>query len=160
MHLTINLAAQTLTLDDHGTVQACYRVSTATNGAGERDGSFRTPRGRHRIRAKIGAGAAPGTVFVARRPTGEIYSPELAAAHPRRDWILTRILWLCGEEIGRNRLGAVDTMRRYIYIHGAPPTATMGRPGSRGCIRMHGDDLIGLFDRVAVGTRVDIVEGG
>ncbi|MDN5937050.1 MAG: L,D-transpeptidase [Salinisphaera sp.] len=158
MNITIDLATQTLTLCDQDVAQQRYSVSTSSRGAGEREGSFCTPRGRHRIHARIGAGAAPGTVFVGRRPTGEIYSPRLAAAHPGRDWILTRILWLCGEEPGRNRFGAVDTMRRFIYIHGAPATATMGRAGSRGCIRMHHDDIIELFDRVCVGTRVDIVE--
>jgi len=158
--LDIDLAGQCLTVVDAGRAVKRYAVSTARNGAGERNGSFRTPRGRHRIRAKIGAGQPPGTVFVARRPTGEIYSPALAAAHPGRDWILTRILWLCGEETGRNRLGDVDTMRRYIYIHGAPDSAEMGRPGSIGCVRMRNEDIIELFDRVPVGTKVLIREGG
>lgn len=156
--VTINLSTQTLVLAGPGVVRRSYLVSTAVNGAGERQGSFCTPRGRHRIRARIGAGAAPGTVFVERRPSGEIYSPALAAAHPRRDWILTRILWLCGEEVGRNRLGAVDTMRRFIYIHGSPASAAMGRAGSRGCVRMRDNDIMELFDQVSVGTRVDIVE--
>lgn len=157
----VDLAAQRLLLlDPDGRELAAYAVSTARNGAGERNGSHCTPRGRHRIRAKIGAGAPAGTVFVGRRPTGEIYAPELAAAHPGRDWILTRILWLCGEEIGRNRLGDVDTMRRYIYIHGSPDEAVMGVPGSIGCIRMHNPDVIDLFDRVRVGTPVLIHEGG
>lgn len=157
--IVIDLASQTLRLlDEAGSEHARYLVSTATKGAGERDGSHCTPRGRHRVRAKIGAGAAAGTVFKARRPTGEIYSEALARSAPRRDWILTRILWLGGEEPGRNRFGAVDTQRRYIYIHGAPDTAVMGRPGSIGCIRMHDHDLIELFERVPVGIRVDIQE--
>lgn len=160
VRLAIDLNAQSARLlGADGREQCRYLVSTATNGAGERRHSHCTPRGRHRIRAKIGRGAAPGCVFVGRRPTGEIHSPELAEAHPGRDWILTRILWLCGEEVGRNRLGEVDTMRRYIYIHGAPDTAVMGRPGSIGCIRMHNDDIIDLFERVAVGTQVDIAQG-
>lgn len=159
--IDIDLRTQTLRLlDDDGAEHVQYPVSTARNGAGERQGSHCTPRGRHRVRAKIGAGAAPGTVFKGRRPTGEIYSEELARTHPCRDWILTRILWLCGEEPGRNRFGEVDTMRRYIYIHGAPDTAVMGLTGSIGCIRMHNDDLIELFDRVPAGIRVDIHEGG
>ena len=112
--------------------------------------------GAHVIRAKIGAGAAPGTVFVARRPTGERYTPALGAAHPERDWILTRILWLSGTEPGRNRLGRVDTMRRYIYIHGCPDDIDITTPGSHGCIRMRNADVIDLFDRVEVGTRVAI----
>jgi lipoprotein-anchoring transpeptidase ErfK/SrfK len=125
---------------------------------GERKGSYCTPRGRHVIRAKIGAGAPVNSVFVERRPTGEIYSPELAARFPGRDWILTRILWLSGCEPGFNRLGDVDTMRRYIYIHGSPDSAVMGTPGSIGCVRMHNEDLVDLFDRVPVGTPVNILE--
>lgn len=159
LHIDIDLGRQTLTLyaADEREIRS-YLVSTATKGAGEFEGSHQTPRGAHHIRAKIGAGAAPGTVFKGRRPTGEIYSRELAEAAPRRDWILSRILWLSGEEIGVNRLGAMDTMRRYIYIHGAADTAVMGKPGSIGCIRMTNDDVIDLFDRVAVGTQVMIHE--
>lgn len=158
-HIDIDLSSQTLWLLDDGDREIKrYRVSTAAKGGGEFEGSHQTPRGAHRIRAKIGAGAAPGTVFKGRRPTGEIYSPELAATAPRRDWILSRILWLCGEEIGRNRLGAMDTMRRYIYIHGAADTAVMGKPGSIGCVRMTNSDVIDLFERVDVGTKVLIHE--
>ncbi len=152
----IDLARQCLELRVRGAVRKTWPVSTAANGPGEREGSECTPRGGHVIRALIGAGAAPGTVFVGRRPTGECYTPVLGAAHPGRDWILTRILWLSGTEPGRNRLGPVDTMRRYIYIHGCPDDTDMTAPGSRGCIRMRNDDVIDLFDRVAAGTRVVI----
>ena len=135
-----------------------YSVSTAKKGAGEKNGSFCTPRGRHIVRAKIGAGQPVGTVFVRRRPTGEVWSPELDARYPGRDWILTRILWLSGREPGKNRLGDVDTMRRYIYIHGSPDSRTMGQPGSIGCIRMHNRDVVELFDLVDPGTPVEISE--
>ena len=135
-----------------------YSISSAKNGVGEENGSFRTPRGRHLVRAKIGAGQPVNTVFVERRPTGETYSPELARKHPGRDWILTRILWLSGLERGYNRMGKVDTMRRAIYIHGSPDTADMGKPGSRGCIRMHNRDIVELFDLVPVRTPVEILE--
>ena len=131
-------------------------VSTAANGPGERRGSYCTPRGRHVVRAKIGSGAAFNTVFVGRRPTGEMWSPELAEAFPRRDWILTRILWLCGREPGFNRFGEVDTMRRYIYIHGSPDNVAMGVPGSIGCVRMRNYEIVDLFDRVPAGTTVEI----
>jgi len=134
-----------------------YPVSTARLGSGEKRGSFCTPRGRHIIRAKIGAGQPLNTVFAGRRPTGEIYSPILAEQFPDRDWILTRILWLSGCEVGFNRLGDVDTMRRYIYIHGSPDTEPMGIPGSIGCVRMRNSDVVDLFDRVAVGTLVNIL---
>ncbi len=133
-----------------------FPVSTAANGAGERRGSHRTPRGRHVVRARIGEGAAANTVFVARRPTGELFRPELRESFPQRDWILTRILWLSGAEPGFNRLGEVDTMRRYIYIHGTPDDVPMGRPGSHGCIRMRNRDIIELFEQVPVGTLVMI----
>jgi lipoprotein-anchoring transpeptidase ErfK/SrfK len=154
--LSISLAAQTLALTRGGALEKTYAVSTSKHGAGEMHGSFKTPRGRHVVRAKIGVGAPLNAVFRGRRPTGEIYSPALAAAHPDRDWILTRILWLSGTEIGRNRLGRVDTMRRYIYIHGMPDTEPLGVPGSIGCIRMANGDVVELFDLVEVGTVVDI----
>lgn len=158
MKIKIFLATQTLELlDEAGQVVARYPVSTAANGAGELRGSFCTPRGRHIVRAKIGAGQPENTVFVRRRPTGEIYTPELAAQHPGRDWILTRILWLSGCEPGFNRLGEVDTMRRYIYIHGSPDEVPMGVPGSHGCIRMRNRDIVELFDQVEHGTPVEII---
>lgn len=157
MDIFISLPGQTLALyDETGILQRCYAVSTARNGVGELRGSFRTPRGFHVIRAKIGAQQPENTVFVRRRPTGEIWTPELAAAHPGRDWILTRILWLSGCEPGYNRLGDVDTMRRYIYLHGSPDTAEMGVPGSIGCVRMRNAEIIELFDCVPVKTRVNL----
>ena len=133
-----------------------YSISSSKRGAGEVNGSLCTPRGRHIVRAKIGAGQPLGAVFVRRRPTGEVWTPELHAQYPGRDWILTRILWLSGCEPGRNRLGEVDTMRRYIYIHGSPDIAQMGKPGSIGCIRMRNADIVELFDRVEPYTAVEI----
>jgi len=156
--IEISLADQRLRLWRGGELLREYPVSTARNGAGEQEGSECTPRGRHRIRACIGAGCAPGTVFLGRRPTGEVYSEALAAREPGRDWILSRILWLCGEEPGRNRLGEVDSMRRFIYIHGCPDSEPVGEPRSHGCIRMTNRDVIDLFDRVAPGTPVLIRE--
>ncbi len=159
MRIRIDIAAQALTLlDDSGKVLRSYRVSTARNGPGEKNGSFCTPRGRHVVRAKIGAGQPAGTVFVRRRPTGEIWTPELYDKFPGRDWILTRILWLSGCEPGFNRLGDVDTMRRYIYIHGSHELAEMGKPGSIGCVRMRNADIIELFDLLPCYSSVDIVD--
>ncbi len=155
--IEISIPQQTLVLlDGLGAPMRRYHVSTSKNGAGELHDSYCTPRGLHLIRAKIGAGQPVNTVFVRRRPTGEIYTPELGAKNPGRDWILTRILWLSGCEPGFNRLGEVDTMRRYIYIHGSPDETEMGRPGSIGCIRMRNGDLLELFDLVSPGTPVQI----
>lgn len=159
MKLLVSVARQRLTLfADNGEVLREYPVSTAGAGVGEVSGSFQTPRGQHLIRAKIGAGQPANTVFVRRRPTGEIWTPELAEQFPGRDWILTRILWLSGCEAGRNRHGCVDTMRRYIYIHGTPDVTDMTTPGSHGCVRMRNADLVELFDLVPCYTPVEITE--
>ena len=154
----ISIAAQRLWLRRGGEVLMDCAVSTARNGPGERMDSECTPRGAHVVCEKIGADCAPGTVFVGRSPTGEVYSPALRSRYPQRDWILTRILWLGGIEPGRNAGGEVDSRSRYIYIHGAPDDATMGTPGSRGCVRMRNADIVELFDAVKVGTRVLIRE--
>lgn len=156
--ISISISGQRLRLTQGDRLLMDVAVSTAKNGAGEINGSFRTPRGAHLIRAKIGAGCAPNTVFVNRRPTGEFYTPQLRAQFPQRDWILTRILWLSGTEPGKNRLGNVDTMRRCIYIHGCPDEDAMGVAGSHGCVKMRNSEMIELFDRVPVGTRVLISE--
>jgi predicted GNAT family N-acyltransferase len=147
-------------LDIAGRIVKTYPVSTAKNGPGERYGSECTPRGLHALRAKIGAGCPPDTVYVRRRPTGEIWTPELATRHPGRDWMLTRILWLSGRERGFNRGGDVDSLRRKIYIHGTGDEATLGTPASHGCIRMSNRGVVELFDQVPIGTEVDIVESG
>jgi len=156
--ILVSVAHQQLILQDDAALIKTYTIATAKNGVGENLGSECTPRGKHYIRAKIGADAVPGTVFIGRRPTGEIYSQQLANEHPGRDWILTRILWLSGCEPGKNRLGQVDTMRRYIYIHGCPDEHVLGQPSSHGCIKMHNDDVIELFDQVDVGIPVLIEE--
>lgn len=154
--IEICIGDQTLRLFDDDTCIATYSVSTALNGAGNLSGSGKTPLGLHRIRARIGAGQPVNAVFVGRRPTGEVYSPALAGQFPTRDWILSRILWLCGCEPGINRLGQVDSQRRYIYIHGTPDSEPMGEPRSHGCIRMRNSDVVALFDQVEAGTPVRI----
>ena len=159
MRIEISIPDQELALrDERGNVLSSYAVSTALKGAGEQKNSYCTPRGRHVIRAKIGEGAPINSVFRGRRPTGEIWTPELGAQYPGRDWILTRILWLSGCEPGFNRLGNVDSMQRYIYIHGTPDSEPMGQPGSHGCVRMRNRDVIELFDLVPVGIPVTITE--
>lgn len=156
--IRISIGEQSLELEQPGHRGRRWPVSTASAGAGERDGSGCTPRGRHRIRACIGGEMPEGAVFVGRRFTGEIWTPELARRNPERDWILSRILWLCGCEPGFNRFGNVDSMRRYIYIHGTPDTEPMGVPASHGCIRMRNAAIIELFDQVAAGCPVLIEE--
>lgn len=154
MMLHVDVAKQELTVVQQNQAIKRYLISTAKNGVGEQKGSHQTPRGWHMIRAKIGDHCAINSVFVGRRFTGEIYSNELRLQYPERDWILTRILWLSGLEVGKNRLGPVDTMRRYIYIHGTPDDVAIGVPNSKGCIRMRNSDLIELYDLVKPKTHV------
>jgi len=158
MRLEVSLGNQELSLVSGGRVARRYPVSTARKGPGERRDSGCTPRGRHRIRICIGGGCPPGTVFVARRPTGERYTEALGRAYPGRDWILTRILWLTGMEPGFNRGGECDTLRRFIYIHGTAEEALLGQPVSHGCIRMGNRDILELFEQVSAGTEVHIHE--
>lgn len=159
MRIAISIADQELRLlDAQANIIASFVISTALNGPGETKNSCCTPRGQHTVRAKIGSGAPLGSVFIGRRLTGEIWTPALAQQHPERDWILTRILWLSGMELGFNRLADVDSMQRYIYIHGTPDDQPMGVPNSHGCIRMRNQDVVELFDAVLAGTQVDIFE--
>ncbi|MDX1552687.1 MAG: L,D-transpeptidase [Marinobacter sp.] len=155
--IEIDLSTQTLTLfAEDATSSVSYPVSTALNGPGERQNSGCTPTGKHYVRAMVGDGAPLNSVFVARRPTGEEYSQELAGRFPERDWILSRILWLCGLESGKNRGPGVDSFRRFIYIHGTPDSEPMGVPRSHGCIRMRNSDVVDLYSRVRPGTPVFI----
>jgi lipoprotein-anchoring transpeptidase ErfK/SrfK len=157
-YLKVDVASQTLEVIEGGAVVKTYPVSTARNGVGELNGSGCTPRGWHVIRAKIGGGQPLNAVFVGRRPTGEVYTEELGRAHPERDWIVTRILWLGGLEPGLNRYGQVDTGQRYIYIHGSPDSGVNGQPLSHGCIRMRSMDVAELFELLPVGCRVLVAE--
>ncbi|MCU1732771.1 MULTISPECIES: L,D-transpeptidase [unclassified Pseudomonas] len=156
--LHISLADQCLYGFSQGRLVVRLPVSTALNGPGENNGSGCTPRGLHQVRAKIGVGLPQGAVLRGRRWTGETWTPDLHAQFPGRDWILSRILWLSGCEPGRNRLGAVDTFRRYIYLHGTPDTEPMGVPLSHGCVRLRNADLVSLFERVPAHCPVQIEE--
>lgn len=159
----VAVAEQRLFLyDAEGVCQRCYRISTALRGTGQQHGSGQTPLGRHRIRAVIGRGLPLGAVLVGRRPTGEVVPvgrhgvPPLAEAGSQ-DTITTRILWLCGEEVGWNRLGQVDSQRRYIYLHGTTDEAHLGEPVSHGCIRLANAEVAELAMLLPAGSRVWIV---
>ena len=155
-YLYISIAKQQLSIVINKEVDKVYSVSTAKNGVGEKMGSECTPIGWHKIRVKIGDSYPLNSVFVGRRATGEIYSPQLGLEYHERDWVLTRILWLCGLEPKKNRYGEVDSTWRYIYIHGCPDELMLGKPESHGCIRMKNKDVVDLFDRVEVGLKVFI----
>lgn len=155
MSIRIDISQQKLYLKNiDDSIIAEYPISTALNGVGEKNGSQQTPRGRHIICEMIGDKMPIFTVFSARKPTGEIFSPELEKQFPNRDWILSRILWLSGTEVGFNCGGDVDTKSRYIYIHGTNDEKNIGTPNSHGCVRMRNQDVIHLFNSVKIGENV------
>lgn len=133
--------------------RVCYPVSTALKGAGNRMGSWQTPLGQHRVYQKIGDGQAMYTAFRGRKPVG-LYRSSIS--DPSKDWILTRILWLEGVQLGKNRRGKVDTRQRYIYIHGTHEESKLGQAASCGCIRMANKDVLSLFNDSFEGERVVI----
>jgi UDP-N-acetylmuramate--alanine ligase len=148
--LVVDAERQAAVWLEAGTAVAAWPVSTARAGIGGEEGSYRTPPGWHRIGARIGADAPPGTVFASRELTGETWGGE-----PRdEDLILTRILTLDGLEDGVNRGEGRDTLQRYIYLHGTNHEALIGRPTSHGCVRLTNDAVCQLFDRVREGDLV------
>lgn len=158
LRIEVSVARQELALRGADGRRRAWPVSTSRHGCGQRLDSHQTPLGRHCVRAKIGDGLPAGSVLVGRRPTGEVKAAADLAPGEERDWITSRILWLSGLEPGFNRLGAVDSMQRYIYIHGTPHEAQLGRPGSIGCVRMGDEAVIELYRLVPAGTLVEIRE--
>ena len=155
----VGVKSQSLTVyDGYGREDKRYVVSTAKRGVGEQEGSYQTPRGWHRICQKIGDGAPSRTIIFRREITPWQYTEELHQQYPNKDWILTRIMWLCGMEDGFNKDGSVDSYNRYIYIHGAGDHTPFGTPSSLGCVRMQNDDVINLYNDLPVGTDVYIDE--
>lgn len=149
VQVIVSIREQRLALFDGAVEVATFPISTAKNGASEAANTGGTPRGMHEIAAKVGTAAPPGTVFENLIPTGEIVDPN----SPGRLAIVTRILRLRGIE-QKNQ----NTFQRQIYIHGTPAEGLLGKPASAGGIRMGSQDIVTIFDRVAVGTRVDVFE--
>lgn len=156
--LFVSISQQRMTAYSGERLVSQHTISTALAGPGEQKNSGCTPRGKHYIRAKVGQGLPINAVLKGRRWTGEVCNAQLYSENPQRDWILTRILWLSGCELGHNRGGNVDTFQRYIYIHGTPELERLGQPVSHGCIRMDNRELIELFNQVTAGTLVHISE--
>lgn len=153
--VVVDAERQTATLIDAGRAVAAWPVSTARNGIGGEENSFKTPPGWHRIHALIGAEAGPGTVFVSREPTGETWTGDEPTAETcGDDLILTRILTLEGLEDGVNRGPGHDSLERYIYLHGTNHEDLLGRPMSCGCVRLANIDICALFDAVREGDLV------
>jgi UDP-N-acetylmuramate--alanine ligase len=150
----VDVARQRLGLLDAGRLVFEAVISTAKNGLGCEENSYRTPTGWHRILARIGAGAEPGAVFKAQKPTGEVWRGEVR----EEDLILTRVLTLDGLEEGWNRGPGRDSRLRWIYLHGTNQEHQLGQPVSHGCVRLSNTDVADLFDRMAEGDPLLIAE--
>ena len=154
--IIISIKSQNLFLLIDDRIKFTYKISSAKAGIGQLKGSNKTPLGHHTIRAKIGENNPIYSVYEGRRPTGDIWTKNLNEQLSKDDWILTRIIWLSGKEIGFNRLGDFDSMQRFIYIHGTNEEELLGSPASHGCIRMSNNDILTLYQYVEVGTDVFI----
>lgn len=152
--VVVDTARQRLGVLEAGRLVFDGAVSTARNGLGCEEGSYRTPTGWHRLQARIGAGAETGAVFRNRVATGEIWRGE----RREEDLILTRVLTLDGQEAGWNRGPGRDSLQRFIYLHGTNQEALLGTPVSHGCVRLANEAVLELFDRVAEGDPVLIAE--
>lgn len=133
------------------------QCATAASGTGSQMNSYKTPLGWHSVKAKVGGGAPLGQVFRSAKATKEIWKPGQTT---KEDLVLTRILWLTGEEPGKNLGGSVDSYSRYIYIHGTNEEEKIGTPSSHGCVRLRNTDVVQAFDLIPEGTRVLITEAG
>jgi len=145
--LIISVRDQKLILVQNGGKVATYPVSTSKFGLGDSWGRMTTPLGYLAVEKKMGDNAPTGAVFHNRRLTGEVLQPNA----PGRDPVTTRIIWLRGLEAQN-----AHAFQRCIYIHGTPEEKTIGRPASYGCIRMKSSDVAALYDRVPLGTLVQI----
>ncbi|NOT35142.1 MAG: L,D-transpeptidase family protein [Candidatus Eisenbacteria bacterium] len=149
----VDAAHQRLIVLDRDRALAAYPVSTAAAGIGGQSGSYRTPPGWHRVHARIGEDQPLGTVFESRAATGAHWNGEAEAA----DLVLTRILTLDGLEPGVNQGAEVDSLARYIYLHGTNHESRLGEPCSHGCVRLSNADMLRAFDALQDGDPVVIV---
>ena len=147
MKLEVSVAEQRMrVLNSDGTCRRTYVISTSRFGLGSEPDSNFTPLGKFRIVQKIGHGAPARTIFRSRRIIGTWDGGEAP-----EDYVLTRILWLDGQEEGN-----ANSFSRYIYIHGTNQEGLLGTPASHGCIRMANEEVIELFDEIELGTEVEI----
>lgn len=139
-----------------GGLIAEYPIATASKGLGAKVDTYRTPTGLHRVSEKFGDDVPPLGILKDREFTGQFADPDFAGKD--NDWITSRILWLSGLEPGVNQGDDVDSHERFIYIHGTANEGSVGTPSSMGCIRMRNADVIELYEGVAVGTLVVVLD--
>jgi len=137
-----------------GTVISTYTISSSKYGIGSKENSYKTPLGRHKVSEKIGEDLPLGAIFKARQWSGSLANIIKEPLDTDLDLVTSRILWLEGQELGKNRGPGVDSKKRFIYIHGTAEEGLIGIPASDGCIRMYNSDVIELFNKTKIGTEV------
>ncbi|MDR2512653.1 MAG: L,D-transpeptidase [Puniceicoccales bacterium] len=157
-YLCISICEQKLWHFREASLAFSCRVSTSRAAPSCIPGSFGTPTGLHRVAERIGDGEPCGTVFKGRLSQGFTWenSPQTVCTE---NLITTRILWLDGLEVGKNRGPGCDTHSRCVYIHGTNQEVAIGRPNSHGCVLLGNADMLSLYDTVPRGSLVWISLG-
>ena len=146
--LYVDIESQTLIHLEKGEILSIYPISSSFYGTGSKKNSLKTPLGRHEIFKKLGGDLPINAILKGRVWTGAIADVIKEPIDTDFDHVTSRILWLDGLELGKNRGNDIDSRERYIYIHGTAEEGLIGRPASDGCIRMYNRDVIELFDLV------------
>ena len=118
--------------------------------------SLGTPWGLHEVAEKHGGDQPAGMVFKGRKPTGQRWQD--LPANDQTCLVTTRILRLRGLEPGLNYGPGVDSFDRYIYIHGTNHPDKFPENISAGCLTMLDEPLIDLYEKIAEGSHVFILD--
>ena len=146
--LYVDIKSQNMFLIKKGTILRSFKISSSYYGTGSRVNSLKTPLGKHEVYKKIGKDLPVNAILKGRVWSGAIANVITEDIDTDFDHVTSRILWLDGLEMGKNKGPGVDSRSRYIYIHGTAEEGLIGKPASDGCIRMYNADVIDLFDLV------------
>ena len=146
--LYVDIDKQSMIHLNKGKIQNVYPISSSSYGTGSEENSFKTPLGKHEIYKKIGYNLPENAILKGRVWNGAIANIIKEPIDTEFDHVTSRILWLDGLEIGKNKGKGIDSRNRFIYIHGTAEEGLIGKPASDGCIRMYNSDVIKLFDLV------------
>ena len=146
--LYVDIDKQSMIHLNKGKIQNVYPISSSSYGTGSKENSFKTPLGKHEIYKKIGYNLPENAILKGRVWNGAIADIIKEPIDTDFDHVTSRILWLDGLEIGKNKGKGIDSRNRFIYIHGTAEEGLIGKPASDGCIRMYNSDVIKLFDLV------------
>ena len=134
-----------------------FIISSSAYGTGNKAGSNKTPLGLHKVKEKFGDKTPINGRMIGRVFYGQVATIYNDTTRSKTDDITSRILWLEGLEVNKNKGKGIDSFKRYIYIHGTSEEGRLGTPASHGCIRMKNKEVIDLYKIIEVGTLVLIL---